>query len=67
MEGEWCLDRFFSLSVVISEAAGIVPNRLNGSTSRAISRKMEDGSSGESRTALARTLVEPLAGGTWIT
>lgn len=34
-------------------AAGTVPNRLNGSRSRAISRKMENGSSGESRIALA--------------
>lgn len=44
MEGKRCLDRFFSLSVVISEAAGMVPNRLNGSRSRAISRKMENAS-----------------------
>lgn len=59
MEGKWCLGRFFSLSVVVSEAAETVANRLNGSRMREAELFLErwnNGSSGESEPALAEPL-----------
>lgn len=59
MEGKPCLDRFFSLSVVASEAAETVPNRLNGSRMREAELFLErwnNGSSGESKPGLAEPL-----------
>lgn len=59
MEGKRCLDRFFSLSVVVSKAAETVPSRLDGSRMRGTELFLErrnNGSSGAPQPALTEPL-----------